>query len=96
MVVFLDRFVGRICPAPGTDRLIEHSVALHGIRTTLGQDARRLVREMVGRIDNFVFQRNLMPNVLTIFHHFYLPHTLRHISLLYTLYILCNIKTPNQ
>ena len=61
----LSRSVIRIGSAIGANHLFNH-VALKAVRTALCNDARRLVRKMLSRIDHFGFDGDYLPNVLAV------------------------------
>jgi hypothetical protein len=57
--------VVRIGAAPFADGLVKH-IAGGGIRAPVGHDARRLFGQMLGGINNFRFERDLVTDVLTV------------------------------
>jgi hypothetical protein len=75
--------VVRVGAAPFTDGFIEH-VADGGIGTSVGDDTRRLFGQVLGGVNNFRFERDLVAYVLTILDLVNLPGSECHVSLLTT------------
>lgn len=86
--------VVRIGAAPFTHGLVEH-VAGGGIRASVGHHARRLFGQMLGGINNFRFERDLVTDVLTILDLVNLPGSVRHVSLL-TVLIVYDVPIKNS
>jgi hypothetical protein len=80
-VWLLHGIVVRIGTAPLADALVEH-VAGGGIRTAAGKHARCLFGQVLGGIDHIRFERDLVPNVLTVLDLVNLPGSECHVSLL--------------
>jgi hypothetical protein len=75
--------VVRIGAAPFAGGFIEH-VACAGVGASAGKDARRLFGQVLGRIDNFRFQRDIVTDVLAVLDLLDLPGSECHVSLLTT------------
>jgi hypothetical protein len=63
--------------APNATGVI-HLIAKHGIGTTAGVNSRRLIWQVFGWINYFIFQRDLVPNQLTELDLFNMPGAIRH------------------
>jgi hypothetical protein len=72
--------VVRIRAAPCAGWLIEQ-VANYGVGTTAGDHSGGLVRQLLGGINHFGFQRDLVPNVFAILDVSDLPSTEGHLNL---------------
>jgi hypothetical protein len=79
----LHGIVVRVGAAPFADGFIEH-VAGCGVGTTVGNDMRRLIGEVLGGVNNFCFERDLVAYVLTKLDLVNLPGSECHVSLLTT------------
>src|SRR3972149_9056354 len=75
------RIVVRVRGRPGASHLVQ-LVAGNGIRTAVGEDARRLFREMLSRIHHFSLQRDLTADVFTKLDLAHMPGPLSHFCLL--------------
>ena len=73
--------VVRIGAAPFAHGLVEH-VAGGGIGTAMGKDARRLFGQVLGGINDFRLERDLVTRVLAILDLVNLPGSECHVSLL--------------
>lgn len=73
----LRRFDIRVRAAPGTNHFV-HFVAFHGVGATACDHSRGLIGKLVGRIDNLIFQRDLVTNMLAIADFANLPLFLSH------------------
>ena len=82
-LLLLHRIVVRIGAAPFAGGFVEH-VAGSGIGTAMGDDVRRLFGQVLGGIDNFRFERDLVTNVLAVLDLVNLPGSECHVSLLTT------------
>lgn len=79
----LHGIVVRIGATPFAGGLVEH-VAGGGVGTAVGNDARRLFGQVLSRIDNFRFERDLVTDVFAVLDLVDLPSFERHVSLLTT------------
>jgi len=75
--------VVRIGAAPFAHGLVEH-VTSGGVGTAMGKDARRLFGQVLGGIDDFRFEGDLVSDVLAILDLVNLPGSECHVSLLTT------------
>ena len=79
----LHGIVVRVGAAPFADGFIEHVTGC-GVGTAMGNDARRLIGEVLSGVDHFRFERDLMTNVFAVLDLVNLPGSKRHVSLLTT------------
>lgn len=77
----LQWIVIRIGAAPLADGFVDQ-IACLGVGTASGKDARRLVGQMLCRINHFRFERDLMTDVLAVLDLVNLPGLICHVSLL--------------
>ena len=75
--------VARIGAAPFAGGLVNH-VAGCGIRATVGNHARRLFGQVLGGVNDFRFERDLVTDVLAVLDLVNLPGSICHVSLLTT------------